>query len=112
MNDRDDLELRMMRLEHTQALMLDRLDAIGRTLDRAHDRSPQRPPDGVDVPMGAPAAFAAAPASGNGNALNAPLGASRNTGGFVTLAAVLVGLVALVWLFDELHIDRLFWRFF
>lgn len=85
MSERDELELRLMRVEHTQALMLEKLDRLS-----------------------AAPAPAAIPADDPARSRQ-----ERGLGAFGTIALVLVAGAALIWIGDELHLDRyvarLFW---
>lgn len=106
MSDREDLELRLMRIERTQALMLEKLDGLAIAPAAGT-------PGAMAPPMGAPAAFAA---SGTRADSAGPARSSRSESGLGalgTIALVLVAIAALIWIGDELHLDRyvarLFW---
>jgi hypothetical protein len=101
MSDREDLELRLMRIERTQALMLEKLDRLAIA------------PGAMAPAMGAPAAFAA---SGTRADSASPARSSRSESGLSalgTIALVLVAIAVLIWIGNELHLNRyvarLFW---
>ncbi|MDF1599814.1 hypothetical protein PZ895_08490 [Mesorhizobium sp. YIM 152430] len=100
MSDREDLELRLMRIERTQALMLEKLDRLAIA------------PGAMAPAMGAPAAFAA---SGKRADNASPARSSRFESGLSalgTIALVLVAIAALIWIGDELHLNRYVARMF
>jgi hypothetical protein len=105
MSDREDLELRLMRIERTQALMLEKIDRLA--------IAPAAIAPGAMAPaMGAPAAFAA---SGTRADSASPARSSRFESGLSalgTIALVLVAIAALIWIGDELHLNRYVARMF
>lgn len=79
MSHRDEFELRLMRVEHTQALMLEKLDRLSVA------------PAPAAIPADDPARTRRQ---------------ERGLGALGTIALVLVAVAALIWIGDELHLDR------
>jgi hypothetical protein len=105
MSDPEDLELRLMRIERTQALMLEKLDRLA--------LAPAAAPGAMSPAIGAPAAFAASGARADNDSPARSSRSESGLGAFGTVALVLVAVAALIWIGDELHLDRyvarLFW---
>jgi hypothetical protein len=107
MSNQTDIEMRLLRLERMQGALIEKVDALQASMPVAGTSGAAYAPSAA--PLGVPAGYAAAPTSSE---QASPRPAREGMGTLTTIAVVAVALAAIVWLIDELNIDRLFYRLF